>query len=86
MGGSSGTGLDGVDAEAGYFSEFLSAQISRHPIFTNMKFWQHVLKEAVQAKTEKVRGFWRVWSFVLFIGEGVWGVVVLVIFVYYCIV
>ena len=51
-------GPDGaLDGGAGYFSEFLSARISRHPIFTDMRFWQHVLKEAVQAKTEKVGGW-----------------------------
>lgn len=43
------------DGESRYFSEVLSARISKHSIFTDMKFWQHVLKEAVQAKTEKVR-------------------------------
>lgn len=51
----SALGGDGGDGEAGYFSEFLSARISRHPIFTDMKFWQHVLKEAVQAKADKVK-------------------------------
>ncbi len=47
-------GVGGAGDEDGYFSEFLSARISRHPIFTDMRFWQHVLSEAVQAKTEKV--------------------------------
>ncbi|CAM9277809.1 unnamed protein product, partial [Discosporangium mesarthrocarpum] len=40
--------------EGGYFTEFLSASISRHPIFTDMKFWQHVLLEAVKEKREKL--------------------------------
>lgn len=42
------------DGESRYFSEVLSSKISKHSIFTDMKFWQHVLKEAVQAKTKKV--------------------------------
>lgn len=54
-----GVGVDGAGGgegeQPGYFSEFLSARICRHPIFTDMRFWQHVLSEAVQAKTEKVR-------------------------------
>eukprot|EP00752_Nemacystus_decipiens_P001367 g1356.t1 len=51
-----GGGVDeeGLGEQPGYFSEFLSARISRHPIFTDMRFWQHVLSEAVQAKTEKI--------------------------------
>ncbi|CAM9215574.1 unnamed protein product [Scytosiphon promiscuus] len=54
--GVEGPGADGAadGGEPGYFSEFLSAGISRHPIFTDMRFWQHVLSEAVQAKTEKI--------------------------------
>ena len=51
--GGSGSG-HGAEGESGYFSEVLRARISKHPIFTDMRFWQHVLKEAVQAKTEKV--------------------------------
>lgn len=55
-GGGGGLDEDGAAEQPGYFSEFLSARISRHPIFTDMRFWQHVLSEAVQAKTEKVIG------------------------------
>lgn len=56
-----GVGVDGggEGEQPGYFSEFLSARICRHPIFTDMRFWQHVLSEAVQAKTEKVRNMCR---------------------------
>lgn len=54
QGAGGGVGEEGVGEQPGYFSEFLSARISRHHIFTDMRFWQHVLSEAVQAKTEKV--------------------------------
>lgn len=49
------TATGAMDGEAaGLFSEPLSDRIRRHPIFTDMRFWQHVLNEAVQAKAEKV--------------------------------
>lgn len=80
MGVSTGSGLDGVDAEAGYFSEFLSARISRHPIFTDMKFWQHVLQEAVQTKTEKVR----INGCMLFIGWRRFNIYIYIIFIVLC--
>lgn len=60
-GGGGGTDDNGGGEQPGYFSEFLSARISRHPIFTDMRFWQHVLSEAVQAKTEKVTSFSRIY-------------------------
>lgn len=89
-----GGGADGAaDAgEPGYFSEFLSAGISRHPIFTDMRFWQHVLSEAVQAKTEKVGPSERggdvvsvvVVAVVAVVGGGVGGVAVVVAEVIVC--
>eukprot|EP00903_Cladosiphon_okamuranus_P012628 g11814.t1 len=54
LAGGGGADDEGGAEQPGYFSEFLSARISRHPIFTDMRFWQHVLSEAVQAKTEKI--------------------------------